>query len=130
LSGRGVPEQRVKPPFSLSGKHRDTELSAGSEIDGVAVQHGEATGNVKSAHGNRDSRLSERSRDVESARVLVRLNTDKRNQAEAAMPSKSGEQLGDIDATVRFVNGVDFQRYVGPENFAPGAVAGDGIDSS
>jgi hypothetical protein len=85
---------------------------------------------VKATHGDWDSGVSERSGDVESPRVLVRLDADKRYETKSALPSVPGNQSGDVNAAIRFVDGLDIDRHLGPEDLAIGAIGGDGINGS
>ena len=83
---------------------------------------------METADGDRDSGLPERSRDVEGARILVRLDADERDQPEIAVTSKTGEKRGYVDARVRLVDHLDVDGDVRPENLPLGAIGRNAVD--
>jgi hypothetical protein len=77
---------------------------------------------VEATHGDRDPGLSERPRNVEGTRILIRLNADERNEPEIAVTPKAGEQRRHIDPCVRFVDGLDVDGDVQPEDLPLDAI--------
>jgi hypothetical protein len=73
---------------------------------------------MKSADHHRHASRAERAGDVERARILIRLHTDDREQAEAVVAPKQGEQLLDSDARVDLVDHRDVEAGVGPKHLA------------
>ena len=55
-------------------------------------------------------------RDVERARILVRLDADQRDQAEIAVAPEPGEQRRHVDARVGLVDRLDIDGDVRPEH--------------
>ena len=83
---------------------------------------------MEAAHGDRDSGLPERSRDVERARILVRLHADERDESEIAVAPKTGEQRGDVDAGVGLVDHRDVDGDVGSQHLPLGAIGGNAVN--
>jgi hypothetical protein len=63
-----VAQHGVKPAFCLAGEHSDPHIPASIEIDGVTIQHRQASGDVEPVDHDRNPRLPKRSCDVEGAR--------------------------------------------------------------
>ena len=49
---------------------------------------------MKAADGDGDSGLAERARDIQRARILVRLHADERDEAEIVVATKARESAG------------------------------------
>jgi hypothetical protein len=69
---------------------------------------------MKAAHGDSDPSGPERSCNVESAGILLRLNAYERNTSEIVVTSKAAKERRDIDACVRFVDDLDVDGDVRP----------------
>ena len=123
-----VAQHHVEPALGLAGKHGDAHVPAGVEIDRAPVQHRQAARDVEAAHGDRDAGLAERPRDVEGARILVRLDADQRDKPEIAVPPKAGEQRRHVDAGVGLVDRLDVDGDVRPKDLPLGAVGRDAVD--
>ncbi len=126
----GIAQDLVEPALGLAREHGDAHFPAGVELDRVPIQHRQAPRNVKSADGNGNSSRPERSGNVESAGILVRLNTDKRDKPEVAVAPEPGEQPPHIDARVRLVDHFDVDGDVRPKDLPLGAIGGDCIHGS
>src|SRR5215831_4261658 len=85
-----VPQYRVEPVFGLAGKHGDAHVPASVEIDRMTIQHRQASRHMEAAHGDLDPGVAERSYNIESARILVRLDTDQPDEPEVTMRSEAG----------------------------------------
>src|SRR5262249_41576726 len=59
---------------------------------------------MESTDDHWDSCRAQRAREIERARILVRLHTDQRNKAECPVPPKPGQNLAEVDARVRLVD--------------------------
>src|SRR6516164_2055280 len=81
----GISQHRVEPVFGFAGKHGDAHVAASIEIDRTAIQHRQASRHMEAAHGDLDSGVAERSCNIESARILVRLDTDQPDESEVTM---------------------------------------------
>ena len=84
---------------------------------------------METTHCYSDASASERSCNVKCARVLVRLNADKRNTPEVAVTSEAREERWDIDACVRFIDDLDVNINVGTQHTPFGAIRCDAVNS-
>ncbi len=115
-------QQRFKAAFRFAGKNGDAKLAGAIEIDGGAVEHGNAAGDVKAADDDRNAGGAERPRDVERAGILVGLHTDEPDHAETIRRPETAQQLGDIDPGIGLIDDVDNDIDVGSEHAAPRAI--------
>jgi hypothetical protein len=83
---------------------------------------------MEPADSNRDSRFPKRSRDVKRARVLVRLNADQRDQAEARMTLEAGKERGQVDAGIGLIDSHDLDVDIGPKHLPFSAIGGYAIN--
>jgi hypothetical protein len=115
-------QQRFKPAFRLAGKNTHAKLAGAIEIDGRAVEHGDAAGDVKAADDDGNAGGAERPRDVERARILVGLHTDQPDHAESTSFAETAQQFRDIHAGIGFVDNVDVDIDVVAEHAALRAI--------
>src|SRR5262249_6682371 len=57
----------------------------------MAIQHRQTSRHMEAAHNDLDPGVAERSCNIESARILVRLDTDQPDEPEVTMRSEAGE---------------------------------------
>ena len=98
------------------------------EIDRLAVEHRKAAGDVKSAERHRNAGRTEVPREIEGARILVRLHPHQRQQAEIVVAPEAADQLGDVDAGIGLVDQVDIDLDVLAEHMPLGAIEGETVD--
>ena len=127
-AGGGVLQQRVQTAFELAGENGDAEFAREIEIDGGAVEHRDAAGNVKAADHDRNAVLAERTREIERARVLIALHADQRDHAEPVGFAKLAEQLANVDAGVGLVDHVDDDVDIRAEHPALRAIQNDAVN--
>ena len=89
----GVAQQAVEAAFGFAGEHRDAHVARGIEIDSAAIEHGQAAGHMEAAHRHLDAGGAEGSRDIERARILVRLHADQAEQAEIAVVAEALDEF-------------------------------------
>jgi hypothetical protein len=77
---------------------------------------------MKASHDDGDPSGSERSCNVESAGILIRLNSYERNTSQIVVTSKAGKERRDIDACVRLVDDLDVDGDVRPKHPPLGAI--------
>jgi hypothetical protein len=82
---------------------------------------------MEASHGDEDSSFPERSCDVESAGILVRLNADERDNPDIAATPKAGEESGHVDARIRLVDRLDVDGNVRPKNPPLGAIGRNSV---
>src|SRR5262249_4101420 len=111
-------------------KHGDAHVPASVEIDRTAIQHRQASRHMEAAHGDLDPGVAERSCNIESARILVRLDTGQRDEAEVTMRSEAGEKPRHVDARVGFVDHLDVDDDARSEYLPLGAICCNSIDGS
>ncbi len=70
----------------------------------------------------------ERPRNVEGARILVRLDTDQRNHAETTVTPQTGDECRHIDAGVRLVDHLDVDVDVRTEDAPLRAIRRNAVD--
>ncbi len=92
---RGVLQDDLEPLLGLAGENGNSHVAREIEVDGRAVEHRQAAGDVKSAERDRNAGGAEGTRDVERARVLVRLHPHEREQAEIAVAAEAPDQLAE-----------------------------------
>ncbi len=107
LLGRGVAQEIVETALGLAGEQRDAHAARKVEVDGGAVEHGEAAGHMEAAHRDLNAGGAERLGDVQRARKLVRLHADQAEHAEIAVLAETPDQLLDVDACIGLVDDVD-----------------------
>ena len=86
----GVLQHLVEPAFGFAGKHGDAHVPTSVEIDRMAIQHPQTSRHMEAAHGDLDPGVAERSCNIESTRILVRLDTDQPDEPEVTMRSEAG----------------------------------------
>ena len=125
---RGVSQHRVEPVFGFASKHGDAHVATSIEIDRTAIQHRQASRYMEAAQGDLYPSLAERSCDIESARILVRLDTGQRDEAEITVRSEAGEERRHVDARVGLVDHLDVDGDVRSEYLPLGAICCDSVD--
>ena len=83
---------------------------------------------MEAAHGNVDAGLAERSCNIESARILVRLDTGQCDEAEVTVGSEAGEERRHVDARVRLVDHLDIDGDFRSEYPPLGAICCNSVD--
>jgi hypothetical protein len=83
---------------------------------------------MEAAHGDVDPGLAERSCNIESARILVRLDTGQRDEAEVTVRSEAGEERRHVDARVGLVDHLDVDGDVRSEYLPLGAICCNSVD--
>jgi hypothetical protein len=83
---------------------------------------------MEAAHGNLDPGVAERSCNIESARVLVRLDTDEPDEPEVTMRSKAGEERRHVNARVGFVDRLDIDGDIRSEHEPLGTICCNCVD--
>ena len=74
----------------------DTPISRQSvEIDRLAVEHRDAAGGMEAAERDRNAGRPERPRDIERARILVRLHADQPHHAEIAVAREAAQSVAE-----------------------------------
>ena len=125
---RGILQDDIEALLGLAGENGNSQLAREIEVDGGAVEHRQAAGDVKSAERDRNAGGAEGTRDVEGARVLVRLHSHEREQAEIAVAPEAPDQLADVDPGIGLVDEVDVDLDVGAQHLAPRAVEREAVD--
>ena len=125
---RGVLKDDFEPLLGFAGKNGNAEIAREIEVDRLAVEHRQAAGDVESAERHRNARRAERTRDIERARILVRLHADQRQQPEIVVAAEAADQLRDVDAGIGLVDQVDVDLDIGAEHLPLGAVEREAID--
>ena len=99
----------------------------------MAVEHRQAARDVKTADRDLNTGVTQRTGNVERAWILVRLHAGEHDQAEIAMARKLRDQCGNIDAVTEFIDRLNVDFNISPEDTAGLAVlrnsinAGEGI---
>ena len=83
---------------------------------------------MKAAHGDLNAGIAERARNIERARILVRLHADQSEQAKIAVLAETAEQLRDIHPRMGLVDDVDVDGDVRPEHLALRGIARQPVD--
>ncbi len=112
--GCGVAQEIVEAALGLAGEQRDAHAARKVEVDGGAVEHGEAAGYMEAAHRDLDAGGAERLGDVERAWKLVRLHADQAEHTEIAVLAEAPDQLLDVDAGIGLVDDVDVNLDIFP----------------
>src|ERR1700683_838196 len=74
-----VTQQSFEPVFDLAREHRDSQFTASVQAYGLAVQHRQAARDMKAANRHRNAGRTQRPRQIQCARILIRLHADKRH---------------------------------------------------
>ncbi len=82
---------------------------------------------MEASDSDGDPSFAERSRDVESAGILVRLNADERNDPEIAITTKAGEESRHVDARIRLVDRLDVDGDVRSKNLPLRAIGRNSV---
>ena len=125
---RGILKDDFEPLLGFAGKNGNAEIAREIEVDRLAVEHRQTAGDVKSAKRHRNARRAEGTRDIEGARILVRLHPHQRQQPEIVVAAEAADQLRDVDAGIGLVDQVDVDLDVVAEHVPPGAIEGEAID--
>src|SRR6185312_4622724 len=113
--------------FRFAGEDRHTQVAAGVEADGVAVQHRQASRYMEAAHHDLDAGIAKRLRDIERAGILVGLHTDQPDQPEPAVALEALDHARNIDPRVGLIDDFDFDLDALSKHLAFGAIAGDAV---
>src|SRR4028119_101014 len=115
--------------LGLPGKEMDAEVDRFLQLGGEILQHGHDAADVESADGHGNAAVAELPRDRHRTGELVRLDPDEADQARVAGLAYAGRDLLDRDLDVHLVVGVHLDRDVIPEDIAPGAILGNGVEA-
>jgi hypothetical protein len=126
--GGGVAQHVVEPVLGFAGEHGDTHISAGVEFNRTAIQHRQASRDVKAAHRHGNTSRAKRPRNIERARILVGLHADQTDETEIAMRLEAREQRRHIDARIGLVDHLDVDSGVRAEHLPFGAIHCDAVD--
>ena len=103
----GIAQHHVQPMLlSLAGEQADAQRLRVLQIVGHLRQHRQAAGNVEAPDADRHVAFAEAAREVDGARVLVRLHADHGDEAAAAIGLDHADDLFGPDPAVGFVEGV------------------------
>jgi hypothetical protein len=84
---------------------------------------------MEAAYRDRDAGHSERSRDVERARVLIGLHADKHNQAKTGVPLKAADERTQVNVCIGLVDNRDVDPDIWPEHLPLSAIGRNTIQS-
>src|SRR6516225_11612772 len=99
-----IAQNDVEPPLGLTCEHRDAEIAAGIEFDRMSVKHRQAAGHMETADRYLDACGAQWPRQVERARILVRLHAHQRHQTKIAVATVSGNDRWDVHARNHLVD--------------------------
>ena len=102
----GIEQHAVEAAvLGLAGEQAAAHVERFLQVGLDAGQHGEHAGNVEPADRDRKPGRPQRPRDVERARILVRLHADETHEAEPPVPLELPDDVLDAHARVVFVDG-------------------------
>src|SRR5262249_9500615 len=94
----------------------------------MAIQHRQTSRHMEAAHNDLDPGVAKRSCNIESARILVRLDTDQPDEPEVTMRSEAGEKPRHVDARVGFVDRLDVDGDIRSEYEPLGTICCNCVD--
>ncbi len=115
-----VAHQRGEAAFAFAGEQRDAEIERLLQVSGQCGQHRDAARDMEPADHDRYSGGAELAREIERARILVRLHADQPDET-AAGRSDLRDCALDVDDGVALVKRVDLDIDIGPEHALGGA---------
>jgi hypothetical protein len=128
LAAGGVEQHLVEAFLGLARVDGDAEILRGFDVSRDLLQHGQAAGDMETAHHDLHARLAERTRDVDGAGKLVRLHPDNPDQAQAAVILDAAHNVLRAHAGVGLVHGIDVDGQVGAEQLPLSSAIGEAKD--
>ena len=119
-SGGDVAQQVGHAAFAFAGEQRHAEVEGFLKVRRKLGQHRDAARDMEPADDDRQSGGAELTREVEGARVLIRLHANEADETRAGGADFSDRAL-DVDDGVAFVVGIDLDRDVRTEHARIGA---------
>ena len=114
--------------FAFTGEQRHAEVDRLLNVVGKPGQHRDAAGDVEPADHHGKAGLAELAREIERARILVRLHADEADETCARRADLPDRAL-DVDDRVAFVVGIDVDIDVGAEHLRVGAFGQQAVDA-
>ena len=128
LAVPGVEQHFVKSVLlGFAGEHRNAERLRLDDLRGKLGQHGEAPGDMEAAETDLIAGRSKLTRDIHSARKLVRLNPDDADQRPAAPALEISDDPAREHAAIGLVVGVDLDPYARAQDLAFAGVLGQAV---
>ena len=127
-AGGDIAQQAGHAALALAGEQRDAEIERLLQVGRQLRQHRDAAGDMEPADDHRHVGRAELAREIERARILVRLHADQADEARAGGADLSDRAL-DVDDGVALVIGVDLDIDVGAEHLRLGALGQQAVDA-
>jgi hypothetical protein len=125
-----VTDHRIEPAiFRLPGEERDSQRLRIAQFRRHVRQHRQTTGDVESAHDYRPSCGTERTRQIDGTRKLVRLHADKRDQRPAARPPDIADDAVRADTPIGLVKCVQPKFDIRAEHQAPPCIFSQSVQA-
>jgi len=131
LAGEGVTQHLVEPALlGLAGKERDAHLLRGFNVGRQFRQHRDAARDVKAADADRQLGVEERLCQIDRARKLIGLDTNKSDQTAAAFTLDQADDVAGLNPPVGLIICVEPHFDAGTQHLAPPRVFRERIQAS